>query len=253
MKTAIALQNVCLTLDKTRVLSNITFTLSQGEVALLLGENGAGKSMLLKTIAGWHRNYEGRIVIEEEDAKMFSPRRRAQTIAFIPQDLTAPFAFSVKEIVTMGRYALRGSVARFTEEDDEIVERAMQRMDVTHLKEKPITEISSGERMRAFLARALATEARIFLFDEPTAALDIRHTLEIFSLLRALPEEGKTALMSVHALSDALALGNRALILKKGALFCDKDAKDALTKETIETVFGVKSAPSEGIAFSLPD
>lgn len=247
----IEIKNLSLSLDSKQILTNISFSLENKEVILLLGENGAGKSMLLKSIGGWYNNYEGTVKIDGINVKNIKQRERAKKTAFISQDMETHFPYSVYEVVEMGRFVLRGAFSPFVDEDYEAIEKAIKLMDIHRFVHKNVNEISTGERTRVFIARALVTEADTFLLDEPTAALDVRRTLEIFSLINELQKQGKSVIMSIHSINDALKLGYKTLILHEGKTAGYGKAKDILTEETIERVYGVRCERDTSFGFSL--
>lgn len=247
----IAAEHVTLTLAERTILHDVSFSLQQNEALLLLGENGAGKSMLLKTLLGWFR-YEGIVRIKNVDAKTMKAEDRARAVSFIGQDMHVDFSYSVYEIVEMGRFVIRGGVAPLIAEDRERIRDALAMMDVLHLADARVNEISTGERMRTFIARALATESEILLLDEPTASLDVRHRLSIFRVIDTLLAEGKSVVMSIHDINDALRLNRPTLLLHQGHVVAFGKGSDVLSEKNIRAVFGVTSEKGNALDFYLP-
>jgi iron complex transport system ATP-binding protein len=157
---------------------------------------------------------------------------RGRMLSWLGQESAAEFAFSVRDVVAQGRFAHGG--------DDKNIDEAIAALDIAHLANRPITELSGGERRRAFLARALATGAQMQLWDEPTSSLDVRHALEVYALAQNLASKGSCILVSLHDIRAAYRFG-RVLVLDKGRLAVDGNPHDVLTAPLIQQVFKVEA------------
>jgi len=223
-------------------LEDVSFALPKGCLAAVVGPNGAGKSSVLQALAGL-LPFEGEVAWQGEALTRIPVLDRGRRLAWVPQELHAEFGFPVREVIAMGRYA---------HGDDEAgVEAAMDRLDLRALARRPLTRLSGGERQRVFLARALATEAPLQLWDEPLSQLDVRHQLELLDLARSLAKEGGTVLLSAHDLRVARRV-DCVLMLHKGRLAAVGSPDEVLTPERILAVFGVQARMGEGLILDLP-
>jgi iron complex transport system ATP-binding protein len=223
-------------------LRDVSLDFPGGRTVAVVGPNGAGKSTLLQVLAGllhargtlrWNGTELARIPFLE----------RGRTLTWLGQESHAEFAFPVREVVAQGRHAWG--------DDGRGVVEAMAAMDVRHLADRSITELSGGERRRVFLARALATGASIHLWDEPAASLDVRHALEVFRMARAMAGRGALLLVSLHDLRYAFRF-DEVLVLDQGRRVGCGAPADVLTPALIEAIFGVRALPGGGLDLELP-
>ena len=176
------------------------FSLASGTVVALMGENGCGKSSLLKTFAGLLAPVAGEVSLEGKSLTEWAPRERAQEISLVRMSSAVPPRMSVSEFVRLGRSPYSGIFDSRTEEDNRIVENSMALLDVANFANRPIAELSDGERSRVFLAEAVAQQVKILLLDEPNAFLDIprshaRVAMRFLGCSRKLPWNAKWALL----------------------------------------------------------
>jgi iron complex transport system ATP-binding protein len=224
-------------------LSDVTLELPAGALVGLVGPNGSGKSTLLQAAAGLLRVENGGMVEwAEEKVDAIAIMERARRLAWVPQEARFEFGFSVRAVVQQGRYA-HG-------DDDTGVEAALARFDLSGLAERPVNRLSGGERQRVMLARALVTQAKLQLWDEPLASLDPRHALEVLTLAHELKKTGATVLMSLHDLRVAHCLDLIA-VLDGGRLRAVGKPRDVLTPELLRDVFGVKARMGETLILEL--
>lgn len=223
-------------------LEDVSFALPMGCLAAVVGPNGAGKSTLLQGLAGLLA-CEGEVAWQGEALAKIPALDRGRRLAWVPQELRAEFGFPVRDVIAMGRFA-HG-------DDEHGVEAALDRMDLRPLAHRPLTRLSGGERQRVFLARALATEAPLQLWDEPLSQLDVRHQLELLELAKSLAVAGGTVLMSVHDLRVAHCM-DQVLMLDRGRLAAAGTPEEVLTPERIHAVFGVRAQMGETMILDLP-
>lgn len=219
------------------VLTDVALTVEPGETVALLGPNGSGKSTLLKTLAGLLPPLAGEIKLGEDRLASLKPRDVAFRIASVPQEEAVPFAFTVRQIVAMGRLA-RSNGLLDTPEDQAATEAAMRRADCDGLAERPANETSGGERQRALIARAIAQDARLLMMDEPTSHLDAPHQAWIVSLVKELATEGRAVIVAIHDLNLAAALADRAVLLSQGKVAMDGLAESVLMSDRLDQAFG---------------
>jgi iron complex transport system ATP-binding protein len=223
------------------VLRNVSFAIGPGELVALCGPNGAGKSTLLRLLLGLHAPSAGQVTLAGTALAALSRRQIARHAALLPQDAPADVPLSVREAVSLGRLPHLGRLQPESAADADAVERALAATDTTALAERPIAELSGGERHRVHLARALAQEASLLLLDEPITGLDIAHQLAAMDLLRETARGGRAVVVALHDLALAARRCDRVLLLADGALAADARPADVFTPETLARVFGVRA------------
>jgi iron complex transport system ATP-binding protein len=224
-------------------LRNVSFEVRDGEILGLLGPNGSGKTSLLKLLGKIMPPETGSIELFGSDVTGMLQDVVARLVAFVPQEHQQIFPFSIMETVLMGRFPhrARGRLAAFGwegESDLRMAQDAMKEMDVLHLADRSIHDVSSGERQRAIIARALAQQPRVLLLDEPTAFLDLNHQVEICRTLRKLNDErGLTVVLVSHDLNMASQYCDRIMLMENGSLFQIGTPDDVITPEALSAVY----------------
>ncbi|MBV7387181.1 ATP-binding cassette domain-containing protein [Pasteurellaceae bacterium TAE3-ERU1] len=217
-------------------LYDVSFTLGAGTTCALVGVNGSGKSTLFKSIMGLVKPLTGSVRLCDMPVKT---ALKQNLVSYVPQteEVDWQFPVSVYDVVMMGRYGYMGFLRRPSANDKAKVEQAMARVDISHLKDRQIGELSGGQKKRVFLARALAQESRIILLDEPFTGVDVKTENAIIDLLGALRTEGHLILVSTHNLGsvphfcDQVVMINRTLIAKG-------DTESTFTQRNLERAFG---------------
>jgi len=195
------------------------FSLASGTVVALMGENGCGKSSLLKTFAGLLAPVAGEVSLEGKSLTEWAPRERAQEISLVRMSSAVPPRMSVSEFVRLGRSPYSGIFDSRTEEDNRIVENSMALLDVANFANRPIAELSDGERSRVFLAEAVAQQVKILLLDEPNAFLDIPRSHALFRLLKKIAVERQMGIVvSTHSVEYAERYCDRIMVVNGGTV-----------------------------------
>lgn len=224
-------------------LKDINLSVENGEFISILGQNGSGKSTLLKIIAGLLKPERGTRALGGKDYRQYSHRNLARSIAFVPQAANTVFAFSVYETVMMGRTPYLNFLGYETPQDKQIVNEALELVEISHLKNKGINEVSGGEAQRAYIARAMVQQPEIILLDEANSHLDIKHQISIFNLIKKLNSEKRLTVIAIsHDLNLAGFYSERIILMDKGNIYKDGPSADILTEENIHTVFEVASS-----------
>jgi iron complex transport system ATP-binding protein len=220
------------------VLAGLSLELAAGEMVALLGRNGCGKSTLLNLIAGVLKPRTGRIALDGRDLRSIPPRERAEKVAMVPQMLSVSLAFTVRELVSLGRTPYLSPIGGERAADVAAVARAMRQAEVDGLADRLVVETSGGERQRAALAMALAQEPSLLILDEPTAHLDVHHQMALLGLVRTLHRDERiTVLAAVHDLNLAALWFDRLLLLDQGRILADGNADAVLRPDLLESVF----------------
>ena len=233
------LQQAAVTIAGHSLIQATSLTLYPTTMTALIGPNGAGKTSLLRLFAGLWPATTGQVLLNGKNINHFQRIELARYITFVPQETAIHFALTVREVVTLGRHPHRQPFSRLQYADHECVTQALTAMDLTHLAERPVTQLSAGERQRVALARSLATESDIILLDEPVANLDIAHTLEILHYCQKLAHTGKTIVFSIHDINLALRYAEQILLIHQGHLLAQGSPATVLTQALIREVFGV--------------
>lgn len=202
----------------------LNFDLNKGDILAILGQNGCGKSTLLDLLLGIHRPIQGKIEVY-------------QSIGFVPQFFSSPFAYSVLDIVLMGRSIHINIFAKPKPHDYQIAMQALDYLNLTHLVNHEFASLSGGQRQLILIARAIASECKLMLLDEPTSALDLANQNTVLSLLQQLVKEHKlTIIFTTHQPNHAVAVANKVLLMnKQNVLFGLTD--DVLTAENLTQLF----------------
>ncbi len=232
------------------MIRELSFAVDFGEVFAVLGPNGVGKSTLLRGVSGLLPS-EGSVTIDGCDLGALSTRERARRLAFVPQTASLMSPLPVREVVAHGRYAHGLGLSRLRKDDLEAVHQALSTTDLEHLQDRPFTTLSQGEKQRVMLARALCTGARILCLDEPTAALDVGHALDLYTLARQLSDRGFAVLMVLHQLADALRFADRALLMSPDHENSLGPVEQVIAPRIVRSVYGVNMRKDAGLEFDL--
>jgi iron complex transport system ATP-binding protein len=227
----------------------VSFDVGENEVVAILGPNGAGKTTLLKAVLDL-TPHRGTVKAGGVDLSELDFRARAKLVGYVPQRSELASDFSVHDVVAQSRYPHLGGLGAPSAADEREIARAMELVDVFRFRDRSFAKLSEGERRRVLLARALATGAKCLLLDEPTAALDVRHSLELFARMRELAAERSFAVV-LHDLNDALRFSSRALILERGKAVAFGKTADVVVRETVREVFDVEMKPGALSGFDL--
>jgi iron complex transport system ATP-binding protein len=239
------------------------FTIRQGEIVGVIGPNGSGKSSLLKLLTKLVRPQEGTICLFGAEIGTLSRESISKQVAYMPQDLSYDFPFSVLDMVLMGRFPYRRGglwnlVGWEQQEDLAAIGKAMAQTDVAHLADRMIATLSAGERQRVLLARALAQVPRVLMLDEPTAHLDLNHQLDVCRILQMVHAQLQmTVLLVSHDINLASQYCDRILVMKQGTVVCIGPPQDVIHPRVLSEVYGcqvlVDAHPDTGLPrVSLP-
>lgn len=227
-------------INGVNILKGLDFDVLQGEFIGLIGPNGAGKTTLLKCLNGINHS-RGQTEINGRSLETLNSRDIALNVALMHQNTSVTFPFSAIDIVLTGRYPHLSRTRGEGSEDYAIARKYMEYTDTLKLEDRPITQISGGERQRVFFARTLTQETGIILLDEPAASLDIAHEEQIFKYSCELCATGKTVIAAVHDLKVAARFCSRLILLKEGGIIADGSPEEVLTSENLSSAYGVNA------------
>ncbi len=219
------------------VLEEISLSIQKGEIFAIVGPNGSGKTTLLKNISGVLTPDAGAVYLDMKRVTDLSTRDIARHLTAVEQEREVGFDFTVREVVAMGRIPHQGRFARETQKDKQKIREAMELANVTSFANRPIRELSGGEKQRTFLAMALSQEPKVLLLDEPTTHLDINYQIQIMEIVRQQTRTGLTVLMALHDLNLAAQYADRVALLHRGRLLAIGEPKEVLTPSNIRRAF----------------
>ena len=226
----------------TPALADLTISLAPGRFYGVVGPNGCGKTTFLDLLTGGKTPDQGSVTFMDRPVAEYRRRDLARLVALVPQDFAIDFAFTVQEVVLMGRHPHIGRFASPGAEDWRQVEAAMAAIGISHFRERFVNELSGGEKQRVVVARALAQHTSYLLFDEATSSLDVRYTMQIFNVAKRLVQEkGRTVIAVIHNLNLAAAYCDELIFMEKGKVAACGPTDSVLDPGMIKKVFGVES------------
>ena len=241
------------------LLEDVSFELGGGTTVCLLGPNGSGKTTLLRCVLGLETPAAGRVLIDGEDIATMKPARRALSMAYVPQSSAAVFPFTVFYVVLMGRSAHLRFMTDPDADDRRAVREALARLQILHLESRLYHQLSGGERQLVLLARALAQQSRLLVMDEPCAALDLGHQVQVLQAMRSLAADGYAILLSTHLPEQAFALQAQVAMLVQRRLRGPAPAAELLTAAELSRLYGtpvdlvhVSCGPARGQQVCVP-
>jgi iron complex transport system ATP-binding protein len=218
----------------------VNVEIARGEFVGVIGPNGCGKTTFLRAISGMLPLGEGEVLLDGCTLPEIGQPHLARIMACLPQDLFIDVAFTVRDLVIMGRSPHVPRFRRESKHDFEIADQAMGQADVLRLADRPVAELSGGERQRALIAMCLAQEPKVLLLDEPTNHLDLGHQISILDLIGNLNRHNEMTVVAVfHDLNLAAEYCDRLLMLDRGQVAAIGPTEDVLTAEMIRRVYGV--------------
>ncbi|HEY4322169.1 MAG TPA: ABC transporter ATP-binding protein [Gemmatimonadales bacterium] len=219
------------------VVNEVSIAVGPGELVAVLGPNGSGKTTLLRALLNLVTPARGSVLLDGRPIATWSRRAMADVVGALPQHEEPAFPLTVRETLLLGRWARLGPIAPVTTADEAAIQSALARCDVAGFEDRLVDTLSGGERQRVRIARALAGRPRLLLLDEPTAALDIGHEMELFELLRSLVTEGLGVLVVTHHLNLAARYADRLLLLDRGRAVATGAPHDVLRADLLSQVF----------------
>jgi iron complex transport system ATP-binding protein len=247
-------RNIAVSFGQAAVLRSVDLAVASGEMVGLIGPNGSGKTTLLRVLANLRAPDGGSVTLDGRDLEAVGERELSKKIAYLAQGGDVHWPMRVGALVGLGRLPHRRAFRDQADSDTAAIERAMNAADVVRLRDRTMTHLSGGERMRVLLARALAVEASLLLADEPVAALDPLHQLRVMELLRDVARGGTGVIVVLHDLSLAARFCDRLVLIADGDVIAEGRPADVLTPASLARAYGVDivCGVSEGLPFYLP-
>jgi iron complex transport system ATP-binding protein len=226
---------------RQEVLRGVDLTAQPGKLLSILGPNGSGKTTLLRCLLGQLRPSGGRILLDGREIRRHSARSLARLMAYVPQFPQSAFAFSVKEIILMGRFAHAGLMGLASQQDLAVAKQAMIMTQTQDLADRTLDELSGGEAQRVMIARALAQQPSVMLLDEPTSHLDIGNQLHIQRMMQRVAHDWPMAVICVsHDINLAARFSDELMLMRDGCVIAHGQRTEVLQPEVLSKVYDVK-------------
>jgi len=236
---SVEVSNLSFSYGDRLIIDKINFYVEDGQLISVLGPNGVGKSTLFRCILGLLRDYTGKIFLTGKDIKKLSTGEMAKLIAYIPQSHYPSFNYSVFDMVLMGTAVQISSLSSPGKKQIELVNRALDKMGIYHLKERGYMQISGGERQLVLLARALVQEAKILVLDEPTSNLDFGNQIKVMLQIKNLAKEGYTIIQSTHNPDQTFLFSDKIMAMKGGRIIKYGKPDDIISNDLIQSLYDV--------------
>ncbi|OZB72253.1 MAG: ABC transporter [Thiomonas sp. 14-64-326] len=221
------------------IVKGVQLRLAPGETLALLGPNGCGKTTLLKALCAIHAPHAGSVQVDGQDLFTLSAPERARRIAYVPQQHRLVFAYSVIDVVMMGRLASRGLIARPTADDFAAVHAILHRLGLQALATRSYAALSGGQRQQVLIARALAQDAPYLLLDEPASSLDFGNQLRLLELLAQLRDDGRAVLFTTHHPDHAFVVASRVILMQAGRFIAQGSPAQCIDREQLARLYGL--------------
>lgn len=226
---------------KNEILTDISYTFSQGHMTALLGPNGSGKTTLLRHFLSQIKSTAGSVEIDGKSISDYTPRDLGRQVAWVPQSHNGESPFAVEDVVRMARYPYKKTFDPDTEEDDKIVREAMENVEILELRDRDFSSLSGGERQRTLIARALTQTTPWILLDEPTSNLDVKHQLGILSMLRKKVDQGEVSVIVVmHDFNLVERFCDHSILLSHGHVVQKGSTQEVLRPDLLKQVYEVE-------------
>lgn len=239
--TRLTTEALSLSLGGRSILSAVTMTVKGGEVVGLIGANGSGKTTLMRALAGVLAPAAGRITLDGRSLAEWDRNTLARHRAYLPQRAHVQWPISVRDVVALGRLPHRGPWGRTGLADAAAVERALARTGLDLLADRRVDRISGGEQARALVARALGSEPKLLLADEPAAGLDPAYQIALMRLMRELAGDGVAVLVTLHDLGLAARFCDRVMLLAQGGVYAFGPPAEVLNPESLAACFSIRA------------
>ncbi|MBR2571898.1 MAG: ABC transporter ATP-binding protein [Clostridia bacterium] len=239
---SVSVRDLAVGYDGKPVLRNVSFDIGQGEIVTLIGPNGGGKSTLLRSIVRQLETLAGTVEINGRLLNSISARDLARQTAVVLTDRIRPEMTTCREIAAMGRYPYTGPIGILSKEDEMQVDAALKAVEMSDYAQRDFNAVSDGQRQRVLIARAICQQPKIIVLDEPTSFLDIRHKLELLSLLRRMArEQGITILMSLHEIDLAQKISDKILCVENGRPVRFGTPEELFTEDGIRSLYELEN------------
>lgn len=218
------------------LMKGISVTAKKGELIAMIGQNGIGKSTLLRTLVQLQPALSGNVILNNIDIEKYTRRELARQLGFVSTEIINAGNLNVYDLVALGRFPYTNWFGTINKEDQFMIDHSIELVDLVHKRDKMLTEISDGERQRAMIARTLSQDTDLLILDEPTAFLDLPNRYEVLKLLRDLSHEGKTIIFSTHDLDLVIDQVDKIWMMTEGEMI-EGAPEDLILNNYFDSVF----------------
>lgn len=252
MNNIILAEKIDVGYEKKVVVEKINLCGMKGQLICLLGPNGAGKSTILRTLSGLLAPVSGAVYINGHDLKSIKKKELAKKLAVVLTEQVSLGLLTVSEIAAMGRYPHTNMIGKLSQDDKDIANDALRAVNAAHLKDRYYAELSDGEKQKVMIARALIQQPEMIILDEPTSHLDIKHKVEVISILHRLClEKGITVILSLHDIDLAIKGCETILLVQGGKITAQGTPEEIIKVGTIQKLYDIEGAQYNELLGSL--
>ncbi len=237
-------ENICLSSGAATLVDHVQLQIAAGELVVILGPNGSGKTSLLRCLAGVVTPQSGSILMQGENIATYDAAMRARALSYLPQSRPVLWPNRVEDIVALGRYPYGGGMGQMGAQDQAIIAHCLAQCELSELRHRTMTSLSGGEQARVHMARIFAAQTPLILADEPITALDPRHQFKIMDLLAAYVAQGGAALIVLHDVALAARYASRLIWLKQGRVVADGPVSQTLSAPILKDVYDMEARVS---------
>ncbi len=250
---ALETKELSLSYGEALIIEDLNLKIPKGEITVFIGGNGCGKSTLLRSMARLLKPQQGSVLLEGGAIAKLPTKDVAKKLAILPQGPVAPEGLTVLQLVKQGRYPYQNWFKQWTDEDERMVNRALEATGMEELSERPVDSLSGGQRQRAWIAMTLAQQTDIILLDEPTTYLDMTHQIEILDLLFELNEtEKRTIVMVLHDLNLACRYAHHIVAIKDKKVYAEGKPEQVINCDLVKNVFDMNCEVTIDPLFGTP-
>lgn len=239
-KPAMEVKNLYFSYGKNKVLRDVSLKIERGQITTIMGANGCGKSTLFSVMTKNLFPRKGKVLLGGKNIQRLTLKEFAREVSIVQQYNTSSDDITVERLISFGRTPHKKPMQGNSEEDEELIEWAMEVTGLTQYRDREVSRLSGGQRQRVWIAMALAQNTKILFLDEPTTYLDVRYQIEILELVKKLNQEYDiTIIMVLHDINQAICFSDRIIGLKDGCVAVEGDPAEVITTESIRTLYGI--------------
>ncbi|MQS52791.1 ABC transporter ATP-binding protein [Companilactobacillus mishanensis] len=230
-------ENLSFAYQTEKIIGNVDLKVDNGQILVILGPNGIGKSTLLSCLSGLHDNYQGKIQLEDEELKSISSRELSHSLAFVSQGVNAKSNLTLYDYLLLGRSSFHSIFSQPDKKDRKKVEAVLEQIGLSQYRAKSVSDMSGGQRQLAQIGRALVQEPKLLIMDEPTSALDYKNQILVLKLIKALSQIDISIIISTHDPNQAMMVGDQVGLLINNQTYLQGETEEVLTEQNLTDLY----------------